>query len=200
MIYHSNNLISTEKIIGSCNYITDLKEFYRPAWKSVLSQVLKLETKQTYVEKGNPSYELMIDGKFNEAIEIIPTLREGDLKLYQDLTSRKVDFIRCRPIIFPMTQYLKWEIEAYKFNSKYCEKIYFVEYTKAKSIFENLALHDYIVFDYDKALILDYDVHGSIRGGWIVSDEIHLMNLIQIFSIIRAFSVEFSVFLANHSE
>ncbi|MDQ1086180.1 DUF6879 family protein [Siphonobacter sp. SORGH_AS_1065] len=194
-----NNLISTSEIISLSEYTTVVKDFYRPAWKSVLSQVLKLETRQTYIETGNLSYELMAKGEFKKSIDLIPSVRESDYNLYKDLKNRKVDFIRCRPVHLPLTSYLKWEIENYKFNSEHCERIFFLEENILLDIFNNIALHDFAVFDHDKAIILDYNNMGEFKGGWIVNDTAHILNLVQLFSIIRSYSIEFSIFLKKYS-
>lgn len=194
--------MSTTEITTSSEYKAGVKDFFsnfKPAWAECESQVLKLETRQTYIEKGNPSYELMAEGKLIEAIELIPSVRSSDLTLYKSLNDRKIDFIRCRPVVFPLSEYLQWEFECYKFNAAHCEQIFCLEEKELASIFDSLALHDFMVFDHTKAFIHDYDTNGEIQGGWIVKDSGQIENLITLYSLIRAHSIDFTKFINKHS-
>lgn len=207
MTFPLNNLLSTEEIGKKSQYFTSPEDFYTnfpSAWKTVGSQVLKLETRQFYYDpnwvEANKSLELYNQGKVEEAIKLLYYFRSSDVELYQSLRERKIDFIRCRPVEFPIIEYLKWEIECYHFNSFYCEKIYFSKKSDLEDIFNNVAKHDFMVFDRKTALIHDYNNYGEIQGGWLVVDPIHIDSLIMLYSIIRASSLEYSVFLKKFSD
>lgn len=193
-----DNLISTQQIASQSDYISGAGNFFsnfREAWNTVSSQVLKLETRQSYLEPGNPSFELLTQNKIEEAIQLIPEVRKIDIPLYDKLNSKHVDFVRCRPVVFPMSNYLKWEFACYKFNAEHGEKIFCVERDKLLTIFETKALHDFMVFDLSKAFIHNYDIDGKIEGGWIVSNREYISSLVQLYSLIRASSMHFSFFV-----
>jgi hypothetical protein len=186
------NLVSTHKLIENLVYYRNASDFFSnfpSAWKKVEKQVLKLETRQVYREPGNISFDSLEKGDFNEAVNLISEARKGDIELYQSLAAREVIFTRCRPIELPLSDYLKWEIECYKFNIKYGEQIYVSE---KNEIYEQYALHDFMVFDSEVAFIHDYNEKGEIRGGWMTTDKNVISNLTKLFSSIKQRSTEYS--------
>jgi hypothetical protein len=194
MTYHLNNLIGTDKIIENANYNSTPSEFFSKfaaPWDLVRGQILKLETRQSYKELANPSFEALQRGDLKKANELLEDSRKDDIILYSPLNKRQVDFIRCRPVVKPISTYLQWEIECYKWNEKQGERIYFLNRTY---IFDNLALHDFMVFDHFAAFVHDYDDSGEIKGGWAITEESDIYALIQLFSIIKASSVYYTQF------
>ncbi|NHC33591.1 DUF6879 family protein [Scytonema millei] len=184
-----NRLQNTSNIINHLQYYSGASRFFSKfgdAWNAVKGQVLKLETRQYYREPGNPSFEALEAGDFYKALQILPEARSEDVDLYQSLSRRNVDFIRCRPIVKPITDYLRWELECYRFNASYGERIYFLE---RSSIFDELALHDFMVFDRCMAFVHDYDETGEIRGGWMTTEKSDIDTLLMLFSIIKADAV-----------
>ncbi len=162
------------------------------AWNNASGQVIKIETRQVYIERGNVSWEELNKGNKEKALELIPNVRSEDLALYQSLIDRKIDFIRCRLIEPPFSDYIKWEIECYHFNSKWGEKIYF---SNDVAMFKILCQHDFMVFDNKVAFIHNYDKNGEIQGGWKTTDIDIIYQLIQTFSIIKSSSIEYKKFL-----
>lgn len=192
-----NNLISTQSIIKNAEYFSDVSAFFRAfkdLWDNVHGQILKLETRQTYREPGNESYEALERGDFELALKLLPKVRSEDDELYRVLAEKKIDFIRCRPVIRPISNYLKWEFECYKLNELKGERIYFTEKTE---IFDKYAMHDFMVFDRFGAMVHDYDENGEIKGGWAIRNTSSIDSLIFLFSIIKASSAHFSKFLLS---
>jgi len=190
--------MSTHNIAMSADYKdspTSYFQNFNDAWDQVEGQILKLETRQEYREPGNPSYEALIKGNFDKALELLPESRKDDIELYKQLSDRKVDFIRCRPVVFPVSDYLKWELECYRFNSVHGERIYFTDRT---SLFDEYATNDFIIFDNKVAVIHNYDQHGEIQGGWIVQNIDHIENLIMLFSLIKASSIDYLKYMINN--
>ena len=135
-----------------------------------------------------------------EAISKIPAARECDLELYSDLAARGVDFVRCRPIKFPLSDYLKWELECYKFNADHGERIYIGTGDKLIHIYEEFVLHDFMVFDQRLAFIHDYDESGEIRGGWTTTETEAIDRLISIFGTIKSLSMPLEQFLLSKNQ
>ncbi len=203
MIFLSNELVSTENIIQNAEYFSSPETFFAnfsEAWKNVKSQVLKLETKDEYDEGDDPSYKLLKQGKFQEAISYFKTDELINVELYKSLSERKIDFVRCRPVKFPISEYVKYEFKAYELNNKHGEKIYCVEYDTLREVFEKLALHDFMVFDSSIAFIHDYDANGKIQGGWISHNKVAIENLIALFSYIRSYCIDFRVFAEKYNK
>lgn len=194
--------LTTKDICSNSEYYSSSKDFFlnfKKSWKEVTSQVLKLETRQTYIERGNPSYELLIEGKFEDAINLLPELRKADDALYLMLKEKGVDFLRCRPVEFPLSSYLKWEFECYRLNNQKGESIFCNENPEAFSLLNKYAFHDFMVFDTFVAYIHDYDEDGEIQGGWVVKNKDHISMLIHLYSLIKATAIEFNKFKALHN-
>lgn len=196
----NKNIKPISEIIQNAKYYDSVSGFFggfSRAWNDVKGQVLKIETRQTYDETGNESYDAWINGDHKIALELMHKVRKVDVPLYNNLNAKAVDFIRCRPIRFPISSYLLWEMECYKFNSRFGEKIFFVDYEKYKT-FEKFISHDFMVFDTNQAFIHNYDTKGLIQGGWIVSNQADIELLIMLFALIKANSKEFNVFLNDY--
>jgi len=188
------DLFSTSSIIANAKYYSNASDFFQSfndPWDKVRGQILKLETRQTYKECGNISYEALQDGNYELALQLLPQVRAEDDELYRALLNKKVDFFRCRPIVRPISEYLRWEIECYKLNERMGERIYFSEHN---DLFDKYALHDFMVFDRFRAMIHDYNFEGDIQGGWVISDIQLIDKLITLFSIIKASAVDYSQF------
>nr|VFJ96491.1 MAG: hypothetical protein BECKH772B_GA0070898_1009215 [Candidatus Kentron sp. H]VFK02427.1 MAG: hypothetical protein BECKH772C_GA0070978_1009015 [Candidatus Kentron sp. H]VFK04039.1 MAG: hypothetical protein BECKH772A_GA0070896_103752 [Candidatus Kentron sp. H] len=188
------NLISTSSIVANGEYFSDASEFFQAfddPFEKCRCQILKLETRQTYREPGNASYEAMLRGDLDLSLQLLPEIRKEDDELYDFLRQKKVDFIRCRSVIRPLSEYLKWEIESYKLNETKGERIYFSDHSE---LFVSYAQHDFMAFDRFGAMIHDYDEAGEIRGGWTIRDSEMVDQLIMLFSVIKASSVDYSMF------
>lgn len=194
-----SNLVSTADIVTGAEYAETSQAFFsqfRGAWAHVESQVLKLETRQSYQQPGNPSYDALVAGDLARAIDLIPSSVEGDRALYASLRERRVDFVRCRPIGRPLTPYLTWEMRHYEFNAREGERIFCCELTDNARLFSEYAKHDFMVFDDSLAFVHDYNEEGLIRGGWTVSSGDQISELQRLFSWIRSRCRPFDLFVS----
>jgi hypothetical protein len=196
-----NELISTTAdIVKTAQVLRPADRFFsrfESAFESVKHRILKLETRQTYREPGNPSWEALNAGNFGLALELLPSARAEDVDLYRSLSGRGVSFIRVRPVAFPLTNYLRWEIHSYIFNAAHGEQIYFVEYEKHRQLFEQHLRHDFMLFDSALALIHDYNSEGLIRGGWETTSQAAITSLATRYEQLFADAEPFSEFLAR---
>lgn len=193
-----HNLLSTKEISENSKYFDSPESFFAnfdKPWKTVLFQVLKVETKQSYDESGDPSFEILKEGDLERAIKLLKELPEDGPEINERIKKENIDFIRCRPVMLPLTDYLKWEFESYKISVTQSQRIFCVLQEDAKGIFDKLAMHDFMVFDRDIAFIHNYDENGLIRGGWLIDNPDHINNLIFIFSLIKCISTSFPFFL-----
>lgn len=191
------NIISTKNLIVGEKYISGIGEYFNSfdyAWDDVQGQVLKLETKQTYNEAGNISFDELVKGNREKAMALLQEARKEDEGLYSQLKDNNVDFIRCRPVILPLSEYLRWEIGCYDINSGYGEKIYF---TSDLDLFQEFACHDFMVFDKLVGVVHDYNASGELLGGWIITNKQKIEALIYLFSLIKASAIDYKKFLKN---
>lgn len=164
---------------------------FRNAWELVRGQALKLETRQAYEEPDNPSWRALAAGDWGRALDLIEESRQVDDSLYADLRSRGIDFIRCRPLEFPPSDYLRWEFRIYERNARQGERIFCLNRAILAEFFETVATHDFMVFDTRLACVHDYDAKGLIQGGWWLDDPASIRTLIMIHGIIKANSQPF---------
>ncbi len=173
---------STTSIIQNAEYFDSPQTFFsnfKEAWKNTQNKVYKIETRQIYQEPWNVSYDYLVESGWDLfwARERIKEARKMDVSLYKSLIERNIDFIRCRPILQPLSLYLQREMFCYEFNSKHGEKIFFVEYEKAKDLLKNFFHHDYMVFDKTVAFIHNYNKEWLIQGGWVVTQKKDIKTL-----------------------
>ncbi len=198
-----NHHRSTTVITRSGRRLSGADSFFgrfAPAWSSVSREVLKLETRQEYREPGNPSWEKFAEGDFDEALRLLPQTRSVDVPLYDSLSARGVRFTRCRPVSFPITPYLRWEIACYDFNSKHGESILFVAIEDVAALMSDYLHHDFMVFDDTIAFVHDYDQDGEIRGGWETTDRTSIVELTELFTKFREHSRPYKEFLQARPE
>jgi hypothetical protein len=189
---------SIDSIIEESKYYETPGSFFGlfpKAFKDAQHQILKLETRQEYLEPGNPSFEMMVSGDFSKAIDLIPEMKASDDEIYSNLKQKGVDFVRCRPIEYPFTSYLKWELETYKYSAEKGERIFCCLLKETKQIFENFATKDFMVFDNSIAFIHNYDEKGLIQGGWITQKPQHILSLQSLFINIKSQSSPFTQFV-----
>jgi len=82
---------------------------------------------------------------------------------------------------------MKWEIENYRYNkTQGGERIYVCNVLTLTPMFEESASRDFIIFDARAALIYDYSVNGLLDGGWITESLCEILELMKIFTFIKA--------------
>lgn len=202
MIFQTSNLTSTSELTKNMDYFDSPIDFFKNfsnSWDEVQFQTIKFERYQTYKEVGNKSWELLINNEIEESIKLLPKIRSSEFDLYWSIKKRGVDFIRCRPVVFPLSTYLKWEIESYDINSLFGEKIFFFNFTQDKEIINNIILHDFMVFDKSVAYIHNYNESGEIVGGWKSKNKEIINALIYLFYYCKTISLEYKYFLLKNN-
>lgn len=180
---------STTILTSGCVYKNTPEEFFAyfsHAWDAVRCQVAKIETRQIYQEPDNISYCHFMAGNFDVSLAVLADSRAVDDSLYAMLRARGVDFVRCRPIKFPMSAYLKWAIYSYKYNASQGERIFWCNEVALREYFGKYVQHDFMIFDSRFAVIHNYNDDGLIIGGWLVEDSDRIGKLLSIFSFIKA--------------
>lgn len=189
---------SLDNIVRNAHYCNSGSSFFSQfadSWEHVQYQVLKLETRQEYLEPGNASFEMLASGNFEAAVNLINEVRSQDDGLYEELKRRGVDFIRCRPVKYPFTDYLRWELETYKVSAVKGERIFCCLEKELKGFFNSIATKDFMVFDSKLAFIHNYDEKGLIQGGWRIENQQDIYRLQSIFVYIKSFCSPFEKFV-----
>ena len=192
-----NIFIPTKELVQLCDYSsspTDFFSHFSSGWDRARGQVIKLETRQSYVEPGNESLNAALSGDLKKSVELIPITRSCDDELYDMVAKKRLQFIRCRSVETPRSVYLDWELEVYKYNSR-AEQITCFNYAAVEDFFDQNIQHDFMVFDASFAVIHNYDQVGEIQGGWFSGDQKVIRSLLANFSFLKANSQDFRWYL-----
>lgn len=187
----------TKELISDAEYFSSASEFFGgfgQAFDLSRSQILKVETRQTYQEPDSESYRAMANGNWQEAMAALDASRSEDIELYADLKTRGVEFARCRPIAFPMSDYMRWEMEVYKFNAKHGERIFCCNYDSVAELFKDNIVHDFMVFDARIAFVHNYNNDGLIEGGWKITSLDKIIKLQTLFIFLKSQCRPFELF------
>lgn len=179
----------TDIIVSGCPYYDSSSSFFGnfpAAFDMARCQIAKVETRQEYQEPDNPSFIAMIENDWKLSLSLLLKSREVDVPLYQSLARKGVDFLRARPLIFPLSNYMKWEFEVYKFNEQMGERIFCCNYSAIEEFFKKSCRNDFMIFDARLALVHDYDQNGLIRGGWKVENISKIIELQKIFMFFKS--------------
>lgn len=178
-----------EEIVGRGTYVESSEKFlaaFSGEWKRCRCQLLKFESNGQFCFVDNSSWRAMADGDFDRAIKLIPEARLVDRDIYEDFRDRGVDIIRCRPIEMPLSQYVKWEVQNYFVNMDYGERVFVCNYVAVKEFADRHANRDFIVFDARLAVVHDFDLEGTLQGGWVVENLEDILDLMAAFTFIKS--------------
>ena len=189
---------ATSELISGCSYFSGSAEFFgqfASAWGAVRCQALKYESRQQYIERDSQSWrDWMEDADWAASMRALPESRSVDVPLYDRLNEAGVDFVRCRAVEFPLSKYMQWEFEVYKFNQSHGERIFCVNELSIPDFRRKFAQHDFMVFDARIAAIHDYDDDGEAVGGWWTSDLDVITELIKLHGFLKSNCQPFDLF------
>lgn len=191
----SQSLLSTSEIVADCEYHESAPAFiasFAPGWDALACQLLKIETRQEYLEPSNQSYLAYMRGDKERSLRLLHEQGDDD-DLYAEITRKHVDFIRIRPVEFPLSQYMEWELESYKVSESKGERIFCCNLKAVDTFMETTAQHDFMVFDCRFAYIYHYDNDGKLVGGWSTDDTEKVVQLISISGFLKAQSHKLAV-------
>lgn len=173
---------------GGNNFFNQFEQY----WKDCKDKVLKIETRQDYIDVGE-SYAQMRAGNLNNLLELIKRDRAVDEDLYINLKDKNVPIIRCRPIKYPLSQYMQWELQVYKINKNYGEVIFVcdADMEEVRFLMTKCIHHDFVVFDNLVGLVHHYNENGKIVGGWKIYDKEKIAILAELFYRLKNLSKEF---------
>lgn len=189
------NLFPPNKNIISNAY--DADAFFpalKSEWESLQTCFTKIERLQSYEEFGDPSYEAFLKGDMKSAIHYLEERLAAQIPLYEMLNRKDADFVRIRIVDFPISDYLKYEFEAYRIAEGYGEKIFIVKSNDVISLINSVNISDYLLFDNSTAAIHNYNAKGSLLGGWTVKNKIAVNNYKEISDQLLKEAVPFNKF------
>lgn len=146
-------------------------------WRATQKEFFKCEAQQAYDESGEEEFlSLFRAGKITE----LKRMLEDDVKrsdsIWQESLSRGISFLRIHVFSLPLTEYLRFELEAYDVQTGFGEQIWMVPIERL-SIQDRAGLKDFMMFDQARALIADYAGSGQLLGATATDEPKDLLEL-----------------------
>ena len=161
----------TESHTFDAKYRLSADEFldaFAKEWSSLTTRFVKVECLQTYDESDDPSYQAFIDGKIDDARALLKDAYESQRQFYLKAQESCVSLIRIRIVQYPISEYLAWELEAYKIAASLGEEILVVDQFDLQRTGVVDRVHDFLLFDTRSLFVHDYDDNGKFRGGHLI--------------------------------
>jgi hypothetical protein len=117
----------------------------------------KVEALQYYNETGDPSWERLQEGDWDGAVALLASVMAEERAELEPVIRRGVKLTRLRIIERPLTAYVRWEFESYKLSMQLGEEIRVLD---AAQLRDDESLPDFILFDSDVLITLDYSPDG----------------------------------------
>lgn len=149
-------------------------------WKGLKSEFFKCETCQVYTESEEDEFlALFRAGKTSKLREAIEKDVAQDDSVWQDSQARGVEFLRVHVFSEPLSEYIRFELLAYEIQARAGEKIWMVP-LEALNDEERKNLKDFMLFDLDKALIVDHNEIGTVIGAVVTEEPSDIARLRQL--------------------
>ncbi|MEK6846213.1 MAG: DUF6879 family protein [Nanoarchaeota archaeon] len=139
------------------------------AWKSARKNIFRLEAIPEYnIPEDLVSFKKWKQGKSD--------LDEASKKWLENLSKtgwRGVRMQRVRVVSLPLSEYIKYEIDFWKYSIKNGEEILFLEDKKYRTAIQNIdfELRDFWMFDDKVSIIFHYDETGDFVKEEPVADQ-----------------------------
>ncbi len=139
-------------------------DLFSEYWKNTRTEFFKCEVQQAYDEEGEEEFiSLFKEGKIDELHQMLREDVQDSNSIWQDAIKRGIDFFRIHVYTSPISDYLRFELEAYRIQSKVGnERIWMVSHDLMKSKYHG-ELKDFMVFDNKVAMIVEYDSDHKIK-------------------------------------
>jgi len=146
-------------------------------WRATRRAFLKCEVQQTYDETGEEELlSLFRAGKLTELRKMLEDDVNRSDSVWQQSLDMNVAFIRIHVFSLPLTEYLRFELEAYNIQAAKCERIWMVPAHRVDSA-DRAQLKDFMIFDTKRALVADYTASGSLTGATATDEPEDLVSL-----------------------
>lgn len=153
-----------------------LKQF-SSAWEKARKSIFRLELLPLYNVPGDwECYQKFLTGE-NYIAELKGWFNKLKITIEKDVKTERV-----RVFDPPVNDYIKYEIDAWRFSDKAGDKIFFLDLKSYKSIIKNLQIEpeDFWLFDDSTLIIFHYDATGAFIGEENIGDKELIKNYAEL--------------------
>lgn len=133
-------------------------------WDKVEDVFWKLERGQTFRELGDASWEAMVEGRWDEALEILETRHQPDHEYYQQVAALGFETRRIRIVELPVTPYLQWELNSFRIRTGTGERIRVLDAAKLGDLETAGHLPELTILGTRVMYEVRYDDNGTPNG------------------------------------
>lgn len=159
----------------------EFDEYFDKYWHNIKKEFFKCETLQYYNEPEEYQFfSLFRAGQFKQLHKLLKEDVQGKESVWNEARKKKIHFIRVHVFNIPLSEYIKFEVEAYKIQSKIgSEKIWMVpqKILKQKILKK---LKDFMLFDNTRAIIVEYNPQCSIIGATLTDEKEDIKHLCRL--------------------
>jgi len=179
----------------------EFDKYFDQYWCNLKKEFFKCETLQLYNEPEEYQFlSLFKTGKFNQLHELLKEDIQRKGSVWNDAHRRKIDFIRVHVFSTPVSEYLKFEIEAYKIQSKIGgEKIWMVPQEILEEDIQD-KLKDFMLFDNTLAIIVEHNSKCNIIGATLTDEEGDIKQLCKLKDCMVEKGIPINRFLTTYNQ
>jgi len=170
-------------------------------WPRLQSRFFKYERLQSYEElPGTESWDAFKAGDSDRVAKLMPRSYLKQMPLYRDMLLKRFHYDRIRMVEKPLSDYLRYEFQAYPFNAMFGERVMVIDLNRdrVKAMYEKTL--DFMLFDDFGVLINDYGTTGNLQGGWLLDSQASLKPYIDLAESTYLHAVPLGYFLYEGSQ
>ena len=140
------------------------------AWKRTNKNIFRLETLQKY----NVQEDLILFQKWKKNKLDVNSVFSAWFKNLKKTKQKGVKIQRVRVASLPISEYLKYEIDIWKYSQRYGEQIYFLDVKNFNRIKKQVdfKIEDFWMFDDEKIVLFHYRKGNLIKEELVSKDKI----------------------------
>jgi hypothetical protein len=152
-----------------------LADFRARFWRTDASGGWKLERRQTFREPGNPSWEAMTEGDWEQAMSLLREGREDVRKYQEKIRAHGFQFRRVRIVDTPYSQYLRWELNSLIIRHQCGDRIRTLPAEEVRDLERGHPLPEIVVLGGNAVYQVSYD-HTGLPVGAVRSMNQHAVR------------------------
>ncbi|KKR13592.1 MAG: hypothetical protein UT42_C0044G0011 [Candidatus Falkowbacteria bacterium GW2011_GWA2_39_24] len=180
--------------------VEEYTDHFKKCWKNLKRNFFKYESLQTYSEPNNPAFVAFEKGDWSTCKLEVFNFISSQYSLFESALQNGISLTRIRKVELPLSNYLKFEFEAYKVISYFGERIGLIKPNHKQSIKELEYFTDFVLFDNQQLFVLDYNAKGLLEGAWFVNHQKDVNKFNNFADKITKKAIPFGEFLKTMSD
>jgi hypothetical protein len=167
-------------------------------WNNTQFEFFKCEVRQCYEEPTEIELlDLFRANKFDELRCLLQQDVDTEGSIWREAKSRGIRFIRIHVLCKPLSDYLLFELEAYKIQSVAGEEIYLVPWESIDASLQ-VELRDFMLFDRKYALVPSYDQQNKLSGGLVTDEPDQIRRISATAKSLLASGISLDSYISKH--